>query len=457
MSDSPKFLRRIGAALRRASECFLPEELTLGSPDVLRRARLLLGTIGALLLCALLALCRVVVSGVWSTAPVVVALLCGLLLLPLVLRRSGSLVATVHGLCAILAAAFAMLMIRTGAQTFPPFAYLPFVPMVATLIGGARTGAIWTVLAIAQLGAFYYLVSAEALARPELPAQFIEQGRFASAAFLAVFVFLLSQYYEHLKNSALSDLVIERERQVKLRDRFLSHISHELRTPIAAAQQFVSLITDEVCGPIRDEQREYLERALSNTDELVLMVDDLVSVSRLRADEVELELAAVELEAPLRDVARQSAEAARGRGIEISLAVPAELPAVHASGRATREVLGRLLDNAIKFAPEGSEVELRAFVDPQHPELVRVSVCDQGAGLDPELAEGIFDELGQARTAEWRSRKGLGLGLAICRALVQLQGGRIWHESPARHGNSFNFTLPRQQTAAASGTQGRTT
>ncbi|MBW3606027.1 MAG: response regulator [Actinobacteria bacterium] len=232
-----------------------------------------------------------------------------------------------------------------------------------------------------------------------------------------------------------------RVRQIELKDRFLSHVSHELRTPIAAVYQFVTILLDGLAGELDDEQREYLGIVLRNVAQLGTMVDDLLEATRTQTGKLQATpvraSAATMLSAAHAEYEQQAAD----RGVTLSVDCPEDLP-VQADPARVHQVLANLLNNALRFTPPAGSIEITCE---RHDDLTAVvSVVDTGPGIDARDVERIFDRLGQVpgggTTTD--SRRGLGLGLFICRQLVDLHGGRIWVDSTPGEGSAFRFTLP---------------
>src|SRR5262249_19133650 len=132
--------------------------------------------------------------------------------------------------------------------------------------------------------------------------------------------------------------------------------------------------------------------------------------------------------------------AAEAKGISLAAHLDA-LPAVLGDDVRVRQVLTNLIDNAIKYSPEGGSIEITGGRDPEQPSFVRLAVHDTGCGVAPDARERIFGYMQQESDDDWRSRKGLGIGLYLCRELVTRQGGRIWVDSEVGKGSSFCFTL----------------
>jgi len=232
-----------------------------------------------------------------------------------------------------------------------------------------------------------------------------------------------------------------RQDQMRFKDEFLSHVSHELRTPLTAIKQFTSILLNGHAGELNVEQREYEEIVLKNIRQLQSMIDDLLEVTRLETGKLTVRLDRVHVADAVTDTLDTLQLTARAKGVGLSCHLSHDLPAAHADRTRLRQILIILVDNAIKFTPDGGAVTIRARPLPGDPAFVLIEVTDTGCGVNPELGERIFERLYQASDSA-DSRQGLGLGLYICKALVTRQGGRVWAEPRPEAGSVFSFTLP---------------
>ncbi|MEO8484458.1 MAG: response regulator [Acidobacteriota bacterium] len=233
-----------------------------------------------------------------------------------------------------------------------------------------------------------------------------------------------------------------RTAEMRLKDDFLSRVSHELRSPLTAIKGFTTLLLSGVVGDLNAEQREYEEIVVKNIEQLQSMIDDLLDVTRLGSGKLTVLEERVSLSDAVTDACNTLNGAARTAGITLSTDLPPDLPPAYADPLRVRQVLIILIDNAIKFTPQGGAITVRAARPPQDPALLRVDVADTGRGISEEISERIFERLYQASEATQASRTGLGLGLYICKELVLLQGGQLSVKSQLGAGSTFSFTLP---------------
>lgn len=235
-------------------------------------------------------------------------------------------------------------------------------------------------------------------------------------------------------------------RELERRDEFLSHVSHELRTPLSAIQQFASILHDGLAGDLAPRQVECVEVLQRNASHLRRMVDDLLDVARADAGRLAVRRAPVDLG----PVIEQTLGDLQARVDEKGLSLVTKLGAArtaYADPMRIGQVLGNLVENAVKFTPRGGRVEvvladgLDGGMDGD--DVLRLSVLDDGCGIEPGELPSVFGRLRQAQDApEHASRKGLGLGLHICREIAELHGGWIWAESTPGEGSAFHLALP---------------
>jgi signal transduction histidine kinase len=247
----------------------------------------------------------------------------------------------------------------------------------------------------------------------------------------------ITQHKETLK-----ELEESRKQQLHMKDLFLSHVSHELRSPLAVIHQFVSILLDGIPGDINSEQREYLGIVARNVGQLVAMIDDLLLASRCREDKVTISCRRMSIRAVIRELMEMFQTSMSQKGLNLLIDAAEDLPSVYADPIRVKEVLTNLLDNASKFTPASGTVRITACVDPGNHEFMLVAVADTGCGMKADELAKVFRPLYQAGGGMDHSRTGLGLGLFICRELVTRQGGDIWVESQPGEGTTFSFTLP---------------
>lgn len=219
---------------------------------------------------------------------------------------------------------------------------------------------------------------------------------------------------------------------------FYHVLSHELKTPLTAAIEFVSLVAEGHGGELRPEQTRLLLKAEKNCRLLVTYIDDMFDVSRLETGKLGLDVAPVSCSRVLEDLAEAWRARCAERGLDFRVRDATGGRSVLADERRLLQILGNLLSNALKFTQSGT-IGLEARVEEAEAFF---SVSDTGRGIPPEKRERIFDRLSQVHRTDATERGGLGLGLHIARELVHLHGGRISVDSKPGRGSTFTFVLP---------------
>jgi signal transduction histidine kinase len=245
---------------------------------------------------------------------------------------------------------------------------------------------------------------------------------------------------ERHRMQAETDLI--RTHQLQFKDEFLSHVSHELRSPLNAIYQFVTILRDKLAGEINEDQQQYLDIVLRNVKQLQAMIDDLLEVTRVQAGKLTIELQCTSVADAIVDAVNTLQGAATAKGIVLSVEIDKQLPLVCADPTRIRQILIILLDNAIKFTPASGAVTVQARMLEDNSNLLVFRVSDTGSGIAAGMTERIFERLFQASDPASAGRQGLGLGLYICKELVTLQGGQIWAQSTPGHGAVLSVTLP---------------
>jgi PAS domain S-box-containing protein len=237
------------------------------------------------------------------------------------------------------------------------------------------------------------------------------------------------------------DLTRERQ-QEEQRSTFISVISHELQTPIAIIKGYASTLarTDAKLDPAALRSR--LVAIEEEADRLNKLVGNLLYASRIQANGLQMDIASLDLAYLIRSVVRRLR--AKTPDVNILLSIPPRWPTVMADRDRIEEVLQNLLDNAVKYSPRHSEITVACYAT---SEEVIVSVHDTGMGISLREQEQIFNRFQRASDSSVQSMPGAGLGLYICRAIVEAHGGRIWVQSTLREGSTFSFSLPREEKA----------
>jgi PAS domain S-box-containing protein len=258
------------------------------------------------------------------------------------------------------------------------------------------------------------------------------------------------------QNEALEQTVAERTAELeqarqlaeaasRAKSEFLANMSHELRTPLNAVMGFAEIIRDGMAGPTTAAQREYLGDIMESGDHLLSLINDILDLAKVEAGRQELELAAF----PVADLVAHSLALFREKAMKHAIVLASEgaeqVGTITADGRALKQVLVNLLANALKFTPDGGRVLVS--VGRENGD-VRFSVTDTGIGIAEEDIPRLFQPFQQLESSLTRKYPGTGLGLSLCRKLVEMHRGRIWAESSPATGSCFSFVVPAQPSCS---------
>jgi PAS domain S-box-containing protein len=229
----------------------------------------------------------------------------------------------------------------------------------------------------------------------------------------------------------------------RLKDEFVSTVSHELRTPLTSIRGALGLLSSGILGDISDKATNLLRIALSNSDRLVRLINDILDLERAQSGREPLVFRPVQMA----DLVRQSMDGMQLMAESAGVLLIHDKTQVEVTADADRlvQVLTNLLSNAIKFSPPNSAVSI--MLRPGSSGMT-LSVIDQGRGIPADKLEAIFGRFQQVDASDSRQKGGSGLGLAICRAIVSQHNGRIWAERNPIRGSTFRVFLPYHPAAA---------
>ncbi len=223
---------------------------------------------------------------------------------------------------------------------------------------------------------------------------------------------------------------------------FYQTASHELKTPLTAVNEFISIILDGIAGPLNEPQTEFLSIAKKNCSLMTLYINDLLDISRLDTGKMSINLQPTNFNDIVTQAIKSSHSLIVQKNISLSLNIPDDLPEIFADEQRILQVITNLLSNAIKFTDNYGTITIDASEDPALPDRIKISITDTGCGIPEKDIDNIFERLYQGKNAKNVSNAGLGLGLSICKQLVNLHGGEIFVESVVDQGSTFSFTLP---------------
>ncbi len=226
-----------------------------------------------------------------------------------------------------------------------------------------------------------------------------------------------------------------------LRSDLTNMIVHDLRSPLTGINLSIDLLDESLKDPKKEAFRDrFLANARSSIRRMLVLINQLLDMTRLEAGQLELDQTALEIGPLLKARANVFSVQSEASNINIVVDVPVDLPVVSADGDFIGRVLDNLIDNALKFTASGGMVSLRAELNGRH---VMVQIQDTGGGIPAEGLENIFEKYTQVKNQKnGDGRQGTGLGLPFCKLVVEAHDGRIWVESEVGVGSIFSFTLP---------------
>ncbi|MBI3965578.1 MAG: PAS domain S-box protein [Chloroflexi bacterium] len=242
--------------------------------------------------------------------------------------------------------------------------------------------------------------------------------------------------------ATLRDLTPLREVE-DLRSTFVSVVSHELQTPISIIKGYASTLHRSDAAWDKQTLQRGLEVIEEEADRLSKLVKNLMYISRIEVGGLPMDTGPVQIAALVRRLVRKLEMRLSDRH-SIRVSFPPDLPLVVADKEKIEEVVQNLIENAIKYSPDGGEILVEGWAT---GEEVVVAVTDEGVGIPLRERERIFDRFHRVDSGLARKTQGVGLGLFICRAIVHAHGGRIWVESAPGRGSRFVFSLPREVKA----------
>jgi len=225
--------------------------------------------------------------------------------------------------------------------------------------------------------------------------------------------------------------------------KFYHTLSHEIKTPLTSAREFVAILLDGLGGEITSEQREYLTYAKESCDQMTRCLNDILDVARIETGKPTVHPKPRCLDDLITRVVGTLGPKAESEGIDLSCSISPGMPDVLVDEGRIVQVITNLLTNAFKFTPSGGKVSVIAFEENDDESLVRVCVRDTGRGIPEEQLSRIFDRLYQVQEEDSTLHTGMGLGLHISQELVRMHGGRLHVESEVDRGSTFSFTLPK--------------
>ena len=246
-----------------------------------------------------------------------------------------------------------------------------------------------------------------------------------------------------IQNARLFQELALKSRELEVASRhkseFLASMSHELRTPLNSVIGFSEVLLDRLFGELNEKQEQYLEHIRASGRHLLELLNDILDLSKVEAGKMQLELDRTSLREALEHGVAMVSERADRQGLSLIVALEDGVDFMVADPLRLKQVILNLLTNAVKFTPSGGRVEANAE---RVGDEIRVSVKDSGLGIAESDQARIFEAFQQGRRDVSASAEGTGLGLTLCRRIVELHGGRLWVDSRLGQGSTFTFAIP---------------
>lgn len=235
--------------------------------------------------------------------------------------------------------------------------------------------------------------------------------------------------------SVLSDVTKQKEIDA-LKDKFVAHVSHELRSPLTIIKGAVLTVKDRIAGELNPEQEELLKDAGDGISRLERLINDLLDIAKIESGKMELRLAPVNINELIQKVVDSSQLWAKSKKLELKT-IPGTILETQADTDKITQIIMNLISNAIKFTPEQGHIDIATTIKPEENNIY-ISVRDSGVGIAKDNLHKVFQKFQQFGVG----RGGSGLGLFICKELVEMHGGQISIESDLGRGTTFTFTIP---------------
>jgi signal transduction histidine kinase len=220
---------------------------------------------------------------------------------------------------------------------------------------------------------------------------------------------------------------------------FSAMIAHDLRSPLHTIIGASEMMKDGLLGPLNEDQKNWLDRIKNNATGLINLVSDFLDVSKLESGRIELSRAEINIADLVHNTLQNFTPLATSKSIRLTCVADESMLPIRADRRRLDQVLTNLVSNAVKFTGSGGAIEVRLRTD---TEGLRVEVEDSGVGIPHDEIETLFQKYRQVKSLTVPAQEGTGLGLVICKMIVEAHGGKIWVDSEEGKGATFTFTLP---------------
>lgn len=239
--------------------------------------------------------------------------------------------------------------------------------------------------------------------------------------------------------TVLHDITLEKQID-KMKDDFIHSITHDLRNPMTSIRGFIKFLIDGVAGPINEQQRKMLDTMDRASFKLLNMINDILDVAKLEAGRMELNIEKINIVKIIYSVLEIQQPLYERKNLQVTFTPPKDEIIIEADAKLIERVYTNLIGNAIKFTPEGKSITIGIE---EYEDTIHSYVQDTGEGIPKAYLDKIFEKFSQVKN---KAHGGTGLGLTICKYIVEAHHGKIWVESELGQGAKFIFVLPKKQT-----------
>ncbi|MDR2426351.1 MAG: HAMP domain-containing histidine kinase [Endomicrobium sp.] len=248
-------------------------------------------------------------------------------------------------------------------------------------------------------------------------------------------------------SKAFNEMIVKVKETDELKDGFVSSVSHELRSPLAAIDGYCDLLIEGVEGSERkyslEQQLKGLKIIKNASIRLTNFINNILDLAKMKAGKFEMKAGSVFVDEIVREITLLFESLAVTQNKKLSFKMPQSMPPIYGDNEKIKQVLTNLVSNAFKFTKEGDRITISGMISPSYGnDFIEIWVADTGIGLTKRDAEKVFEKFYQVRGGEFKKPKGTGLGLSIVYEMIKLHHGRIWAESELGVGTTFKFVLP---------------
>lgn len=233
--------------------------------------------------------------------------------------------------------------------------------------------------------------------------------------------------------------ITELRRLERVRQDFVANVSHELRTPISSIKGYAETLLEGAIDD-KDNLKEFISIIYQDSNRLANLIDDLLDLSKIESGKMKMVFVPLDIKPILNRCIAVLEKSIKAKALSITVDIPDDLPKVSADDKRLSQVFLNLLDNAVKYTPEGGSIKIRAFANEK---MVQVEVSDTGIGIPEKDLPRIFERFYRVDKARSRELGGTGLGLSIAKHIVLTHGGQVWVKSELGQGSTFIFTIPQ--------------